>query len=291
MRQLMVLGLLSLCSCDIGARGHGDEDATIVRDYSTTSDAGTGQAGCGEFTGCYTVYAHSEHVLYRIDLPNKQLIKVGPFNAPMVGGSEDAMTDLAVAPNDTIYVMSKASLYTADPTDGHVTRVGPVVACGTDVVGLTFMPDGKLYAADHLGAFCHIDLGTSPPTTTPIGDLGGGLAVAGDLVAVGDGTMYATVWKPVDSATATNNLLAKINPVTGVVTQTVGATGYPRLFGVAFDQGKVFGFTGDGSGVVVTIDARTGLGTLYGTFSDPDTGMPISFMGAGVNAKVEPTIY
>src|SRR5690348_15006511 len=43
-------------------------------------------AGCAEVEGCYTVYAHSDHVLYKIDLANKMLVTVGPFNAPMVNG-------------------------------------------------------------------------------------------------------------------------------------------------------------------------------------------------------------
>jgi hypothetical protein len=52
----------------------------------------------------------------------------------------------------------------------------------------------------------------------------------------------------------------------------------------------VWGFTHDGSGDVVTIDPKTGVGTLYGSFNDPTTGSPISFAGAGVNADVPPTI-
>ena len=59
---------------------------------------------------------------------------------------------------------------------------------------------------------------------------------------------------------------------------------------VAFALGKVFGFTHDGTGRVLTVDPTTGVGTLFNTFTDPTSHMPISFAGAGVNALVDPTI-
>ena len=52
--------------------------------------------------------------------------------------------------------------------------------------------------------------------------------------------------------------------------------------------GQVFGFTHDGSGDVVTIDPKTGKGTLFNSFKDPSTNMGISFAGAGVNPMVSP---
>jgi DNA-binding beta-propeller fold protein YncE len=260
-------------------------------------DAGS-QAGCASQTqGCYTVYAHADHVLYRVDLASKTLIEVGPFKAPLVpSGSkmvEDTITDLAVAPDDTIYVISHTTLYTASAADGHVTSVGAVTTCGTEAVAMTFTPDGSLYAGDYKGAFCKIDLTTMPPAVKHIGTLGGGLALAGDLVAVADGTMYGTAYKlsdPSKSGTQLNNLLVKLDPASGTVTQQIGPTGSAELFGVAYALGQVFGFTHDGSGHVVTIDPKTGTGTLFNTFHDPTTGMGIAFAGAGVNSMVSATI-
>jgi hypothetical protein len=88
-----------------------------------------------------------------------------------------------------------------------------------------------------------------------------------------------------------NNLLVRIDPSTGQVVQTIGSTGFPKLFGVAFAQDKIFGFVhsnamNTATGQVIQIDPKTGVGTLYNTFMDPSTGMPISFSGAGVNAMV-----
>jgi hypothetical protein len=238
---------------------------------------------------CYTVYAHGDHFLYKIDLMAKNLVPVGPFNAPMVNGNEDVITDLAVSPADVIYVTSKTQLYTASASDGHVTLVGAVAACGTEAVAMTFGPDGTLYSGDFNGQFCTIDITTNPPTVKPVAKLSGGLALSGDIVSVGNGTMYGTAYRLSDTSggTRNNNLLITINPMTAATT-VIGSTGYKNLFGVSFALGQVFGFTHDQSGDVVTIDPTTGKGTLYGTFKDPSTGMGISFASAGVNSMVEP---
>jgi hypothetical protein len=297
MRSGVAFVLAMVCGCGPMGQGRrigpgvdgGGGGADLAQQIWTDPDGGgqPPQSGCGaEFQGCYTVYAHSDHVLYHIDLTNKMLVEVGPFKAPMVSGGEDVITDLAVRDDDTIFGISHTNLYTADATDGHVTLVGPVTACGSAAVALTFMPDGSLFAADYKGAFCKIDLSSMPPKVTQVATIGGGMAIAGDLVAVSDGTMYGTAYSLTNSMTDNDNILVKIDPMTGQIAQTIGPTGYPKLFGVAFDQGQVFGFTHDGSGDVVTIDPKTGKGTLYNSFTDPSTGKGISFAGAGVNAMV-----
>jgi hypothetical protein len=291
MRAALCLALL-VAGCTAGRGGTPADGSAGDRANLTNGDGSSAQPGCSgaEFVGCYTVYAHANHVLYHVDLAKKMLITVGPFNAPKVGGAEDVITDLAVAPDDTVYVVSKTNLYTADPKDGHVTLVGPVTACGSDNVALTTTPDGNLYAGDFQGAFCKIDLSAHPPKVTQIGTIGGGLALSGDMVAVADGTVYGTAYKLADATTQKDNLLIKIDPATGKGTQVLGATGFPDLFGVAFSMGQVFAFTHDGSGTVVTIDPKTGVGTPYNTFKDPTTGQGIAFAGAGVNSMVAPPI-
>ena len=279
---------LFLGACSSGSRGGVAHDLAGSGPHDSGSPTdGAMVSGDGASAQTYIVYAHSNHVLYEVDLTAKQLVEVGPFNAPQVNGNEDVITDLAVAPDGTLYVISKTTLYTADASDGHVSTLGTVSACGAAAVALTTTPDGNLYAGDHMGAFCKIDLSQSPPKVTQVGTLGGGLALTGDLVAVGDGTMYGSVAKITNPAK--NDLLATIDPSTGSVIKTVGSTGYPQLYGVAFAMGQVFGFTHDGTGDVVTINPATGVGTLFGSFND-STGKPISFAGAGVNSMVSPTI-
>ena len=288
MTRLLLVVLLAACT-DTSRRGNGDGG---ILDFAAPPGADLAQAGCEGQNNCYTVYAHADHVLYSIDLMAKTLVTVGPFKAPNINVSgtmeEDPITDLAVAPDGTIYVVSERSIYTADPTDGHVTLLGPLTACGQACVALSFTADNKLYTADFKGAFCNIDISVSPPKVSSLGDIGRNLAVSGDLVAVADGTMFATVSDLSTSSTQKNNMLATIDPSTGAVSTPIGSTGSPKLFGAAYALGKVFGFTHDGSGHVVTIDPTTGAGTPFNTFTDPSTGMGISFAGAGVNAMVAP---
>ena len=275
MARLALVGLLAACT---GARGH-------QPDAGSADTAGDDtQQGCGALPNCYSVYAHSNTTLYVVDLMAKTLSVVGPFKAP----GDDIMTDLAVAPDNTIYVISATKLYTASPVDGHVTAVGSLAACGSFSVALTTLPSGQMWTGDYSGKLCQIDTTTSPPTVKPPITMGSGLALSGDLVAIDDGTVFGTAYRLSDPATGgTNlsNLLVTIDLATGAVKQ-LGSSGYPRLFGTSFTGNKVIGFTHDGSGRVVAIDTTTGAGSLYATFMDPTTHMPIAFAGAGVNSLV-----
>lgn len=274
-RFSIVVALLAACGGP-GARDNGtDVDANPGNGSGSGSGSGSGDSGS------YSVYAHSDGVLYTIDLSTQALVTIGKFNAP----SSDPITDLAVAPNGTIYVISETSLYTADAQDGHVTKVGSLSTCGTKAVALTTTSDGRIWMGDYNGAICQIDISGATPVVKPPVTMSNGMALAGDMVGVGNGTVFGTVYKLSQSSTQNNNLLAKIDVTTGTVTQ-LGPSGYPKLFGVAFQQDKVFGFTHDATGRVVTIDPTTGVGTMYATFKDPTTNQPISFAGAGVNSLV-----
>ena len=283
MRCLLLAILISACGPANRTGGDGAADAPTTSDGAPTVDD-----GCGGVPNCYSVYAHSDHTLYVIDLMTKALQTVGPFKAPVVNNVEDVITDLAVAPDGTIWVISETALYKASATDGHVTKVGSLAACGTRGVALTFTAAGKLYTGDFKGAICEIDVAQTPPVVKPPVTLKNGMALSGDLVAVADGTVFGTVYKISDNAgqgTNLSNVLAKIDVTTGVVTQ-LGASGYPKLFGVSYAHGHVIGFTHDGTGNVIEMDPATGAGTIFGTFTDPATSMGISFAGAGVNALV-----
>jgi hypothetical protein len=222
--------------------------------------------------------------LYVVDLMAKTLQTLGKFNTP----NSDVITDLAVAPDNTIYVISNTAIYTASATDGHTTMVGSLAACGHKGVALTTTPDGKIWEGDYMGALCQIDISTPTPTVKPPVMMGSGMALSGDFVAIDNGTVFGTAYKLADASgqgTQASNVLVTIDLATGAVTM-VGATGYPKLFGTSFAENAVIGFTHDNTGHVVKIDPATGTSTMYATFMDPTTQQPISFAGAGVNSLV-----
>ena len=248
-------------------------------DASGTHLDGTGSSGSN--SASYPIYAHSDTVLYTIDLGTKALVTIGNFNAP----ASDVITDLAVAPNNTIYVISATALYTASASDGHVTKLGSLSACGSRGVALTTTANGDLWMGDFKGKLCKIDISGATPVVGAAVTMSGGMALAGDFVGIGDGTIFGTAYNLSDASTQNNNSLVKIDVTTGTVTM-IGPTGFPKLFGTSFQNNVVFGFTHDGTGHVVTIDRTTGVGTLYATFMDPATHMGISFAGAGVSSLV-----
>jgi hypothetical protein len=281
MRTLALTLLIAACG---PSRDHnGSVDGPGGGDATNSGDAV--DDGCGGIPNCYSVYAHSDTVLYVIDLTTKTLMTVGPFNAP----AQDVITDLAVAPDGTIWVISETALYTASSTDGHVTAKGSLAACGSRGVALTFTPAGLLYEGDFKGAICQIDISGATPVVGAPTMLQNNMALSGDLVAVGDGTVFGTVYNLSDAAnkgTQLSNVLAKLDLTTGAVTQ-LGATGFPKLFGTSFAHGKVMGFSHDGTGDVVELDPAAGTGVLYATFTDPTTQKGITFAGAGVNALIQ----
>ncbi len=274
------ISVLMLAACGPASHATLDIDAARSTDAAIVAgDDAPAMTGSGSGSASFQVYAHSDTTLYTIDLATQSLVTIGSFN------TTDVITDLAVAPNGTIYVNGEQSLFTADPNDGHVTRVGSLSTCGTRGVALTTTSDGRLWIGDYLGAICEIDISGPSPVVKPPVMMSDGFALAGDMVGVGDGTVFGTAYKLNDSSTVTNNVLVKVDVTTGQVTQ-VGPSGYPRLYGAAFQENKVFAFTHDGSGRVVTIDTTTGAGTMFGTFKDPATTMGIAFAGAGVNSLV-----
>lgn len=282
---MRIAALLIIAACGPGTRTGNDTPDGGGVDVAHGPDSGPPvDNGCGGLPNCYSVYAHSDGTLYEIDLATKALQTIGPFKAP----GSDPITDLAVAPDGTIWTISETQLYTASATDGHVTAKGSLSACGKRGVALTFTPDGKLYEGDFEGAICQIDLsGAQPVVGAPV-MLDHGMALSGDIVAVGNGTVFGTLYAladKTDAGTNLSNVLGTIDLATGAVTK-IGATGFPKLFGTSFANGKVIGFTHADGGKVVAIDPTTGVGTDYATFIDPATNMGISFAGAGVNALV-----
>jgi len=251
-------------AADAAAADGGDPDADFI-DAGLIPDGGTDP---------FVVYVHSKDTLYTMDPVSYALTTIGKFNPT----TPDDITDLAVASNGTIFVISKTKLYTADSTDAHVTFVANLSTTPTaGNVGLTFLPDGDLLATDKSGGIRSINPSTG--LVHEIGTFWNGFRTAGDLVAVEDGTMYAiSDYGPGGNPSFTNDWLIKVDPATGETTQ-VGQIGVSGVFGAAFINGKVLVFTKTGQ--IVEVDPTTGHGTIKA-----DT--VIEFWGAGVTPLVPP---
>src|SRR5205807_2351812 len=100
------------------------------------------------------------------------------------------------------------SLYRVDKATAKATLVGAVPGSGNN--SMTFLNDGTLLAADTSGDVKKIDPNNGQ--VTPIGNFGNGLSASGDLVAVGDGTMYGTSSTVAGGGDASaNNVLLRVD--------------------------------------------------------------------------------
>ncbi len=211
------------------------------------------------------MYVHTADTLFIVDDLNFALIEIGSFNAP------SSMIDMAVTPDGDIYAVSFESVY-------QINQVTAAATFRADVtygnVGMTFLPDGTLLAADDAGGVRIIDPVTG--AVTEIGSFGNGYALSGDLVAVADGTMYGIADEGPGGTEATNNLLLRVNTSTGVAT-AIGPIGYAGVYGVAVANDNVYAFTDNGE--IIEINPATGVGSLVASYPDK------SFWGAGVTPK------
>jgi hypothetical protein len=200
-----------------------------------------------------TIYATSATSLYVINPVDWSETAIGSY------GVTDHMTDLAMTPNGQVYTVSSTALYNINLTTGAATKVMTVT--GTLNNSLTFLPDNRLLAADGNGMLKVID--PVAKTVSNIGPYGNGYTSSGDLVAVGDGTMFGI--SPTGGvATTSNNVLITVDTTTGAATP-IGSIGFGNVFGLAYYGSRVIAFTG--SGDILEINPVTGAGTKLASHS------------------------
>jgi hypothetical protein len=223
----------------------------------------TAAACCTPSTGSAdgTIYANSSDKLYRVDPATFAVTQVGSFNCG------DQITDLALTPNGNLYAVSFTTLYSVNKATGAATRIADVGGSGNN--SLTFLPNGTLLAADSSGWAKIINPVSG--AVTSVGNYGNNYTSSGDLVAVKDGTMYGT------SPGSGSDVLLRVDVATGVAT-LVGPTGYASVWGLAYAQKSVIGFTTGGQ--ILRIDPQTGAATQV---ASPG----ISFWGATQSPLVE----
>jgi hypothetical protein len=238
--------------CDDGI----DNDCNGVADCA--DPACTFATNCCVPTTSYdqTIYATSATDLYQINPSDWSETKIGSY------GVTEHMTDIGMTPDGNLYTVSSTSLYHINRTTGAATFV--IKLTGSLNNAITFLNDNRLLAADASGMLKVID--PVAKTVTNIGSYGNGYTSSGDLVAVGDGTMFGVSANAFGGASAaTNNILVKVNTSTGAAT-AIGPTGFGDVFGLAYYKSRVIAFTG--SGQILEIDPATGAGKLLSTQSN-----------------------
>ncbi|MBK6695182.1 MAG: hypothetical protein IPG50_23660 [Myxococcales bacterium] len=195
-----------------------------------------------------TLWANSPTVLYRIDPSTFAVTTVGSFN---VG---DPMTDIALTPGGVLHGISQSALYQINKSTGAATAIASAGGGNS----LTFLANGKLLAAEAGGSVWSINPANG--ATTSNGAFGNDLKAAGDLVAVADGSMYGVSSTSAGGGDASsNNLLLRVNVATGAAS-VVGPIGHMNVWGLAYANAHVIGFTTEGK--ILNIDPATGAGTV-----------------------------
>jgi streptogramin lyase len=213
-----------------------------------------------------SVYQSSHTSLYTRDVATGDATLVGTFGL----GANDAMQDIATAPNGTVYGIGISNgsigyLYTIDPNTGAATAVGPT----DDEIcpALEFSTSGVLYTS------CEVDsdstglytIDPSTGATTLVGEHGiSASAFVNDLAFDDQGTLYATVIE------GTESTLATVDPATGAVTP-IGSIGHSLALGLTVLDGTLYAATFGGS--LVRIDSTTGAGTVIDAAGPQATGL------------------
>lgn len=195
------------------------------------------------------LYGVDEHEVFRIDAATGATNTIGTL-----GRGLRRMTDIAVAPDGTIYALTIDSLLQFDPAAATTFEVGALNVPG-NANALAADRSGRLFGATEDGTFFEVDPSTGQGRV--IGSFGSTLTSEGDLAFAPDGSLYAT--------TATNELL-RIDPSTGAAT-VVGDTKSKQLDGLAFDaDGRLYASSVGAS--LLIIDTSSAKAVDAGTFSN-----------------------
>jgi hypothetical protein len=210
------------------------------------------------------VYAHSADELYKINPDDFAVTLVAAFGADC---ADDDITDIAIDDDGNMVGISVTTLYSIDSDTAACTFVATLDG---SFVGLSYVPvagqDDALIAAAFDGTVSRINPTTG--SSTVAGSFGNGIEASGDIVAVKDFGIVATVEVPAGG----NDRLARLDALTFEAT-IIGDTGFTKLFGLGFWKNEVYGFSANNEFVLIDVD--TGAGSIIETGS-------VAWWGAGV---------
>ncbi|TWF56810.1 DUF6923 family protein [Neorhizobium alkalisoli] len=164
---------------------------------------------------------------------SSQLIAINPYNlsSRYIGNTGTAMTDIAFAPDGTLYGISFSDLYRIDPTTGASTRIGSLGMYSANALEID--ANGNAYLASNTnGNLYSVNLSTGG--ATKIGQYSTTVGSAGDLAFLNNKLYLA----------ATDNSIIEISPVTGEALHQA-KTGLSNLFGLEKLGAALYAFAGD----------------------------------------------
>ncbi len=164
-------------------------------------------------------------------------------------GAVIAVTDLATAPDGSLFAVSRSQLYRINAGTAVATPIGAGLPDRTNA--LCFNAASELFAATaSTGTLYRIDLASGG--FTPIGSYGSSWLSSGDLVFRSDGILLATMAHPGDNYDA----LATVNQATGAA--TVVRQDLPnQMYGLRLLDGVIYGCAAADRGLYV-INGTTG---------------------------------
>jgi hypothetical protein len=236
--------VLAACGSNVRPGGSGLPDGG-----GGTGDGNGSGNGSGSNGETVYVYAQTASTLYRVDPDTLAITKVGDFGWPSSVGT-DQMTDIAIDKNGQMIGVSFSRVYRVDPANAQTTLLSSNL--GGSFNGLSFVPatmlgmtgDDVLVGTENSdGKVFKIDPMTG--AATQVGDMGGGYASSGDLVAVeGFGTVQTVTG-------ASSDVLAKLASNTFTATAIGSGTGFGMIWGVAFWKNQTDGVTETGDFILI----------------------------------------
>lgn len=223
------------------------------------------------------LYAQSADELYKLDVAKKAFVLVGKWSFDKKSGS---VTDIAVDGTGQLFAITHADLFVCNVTTAKCKWLATMPEA---YYGMTLVPKGTVDATGDAiigvsqdGDWTRVTPSGGTAKLTKLGSFGGGWLCSGDAFSVKGVGTFATVKK----ATGGNDSLAEVDPKTGKVLKIVGDTGVKQLFGLAWWDNVVYGFSADGN--AYTLDVTTGKASPVAGIAAPKG---IKWWGAGVSTR------
>jgi len=279
----LLCAALALAACGPSDRDGATPDGSVPLDSVVVEDV-------SQPTSNARVYAHSGSMLYVMNPITLAAMPVGPITGldPM-----RSLLDLAIDREGGAIGVSREKVYRVDTMTGALTFLGELPENAHNTNSLSYAPTNPadpnspeiLITANESGDVFKIDLSGVQPTPIHMGNFGthNGQQIrsSGDLVGIHGLGIFATV--DVGDDRDAPDYLAQIDPVTWKATVKAQSTGFNKIFGLGYWDGRFYGFADNGfeagSGTMIQIDPDTGAGIELSTAD-------IRWFGAAVTTVV-----